>query len=58
MPKYYVQVTGNLDDEYEIEAEDGYEAESLAEDRFINDHGSVMWSGVQAWDAEEIKDES
>lgn len=58
MPRFRVEVTGGKDMDYEVEAEDQYEAESIAEDMFQQEFGDVMWSDVNAWDAEEIKDEA
>lgn len=58
MPRFRVEVTGGKDMDYEVEAEDQYEAESIAEDMFQQEFGDVMWSDVNAWDAEEIKDET
>lgn len=58
MPRFRVEVTGGKDMDYEVEAEDRCEAESIAEDMFQQEFGDVMWSDVNAWDAEEIKDEA
>jgi hypothetical protein len=57
MKKFMVYVTGSLDYEYVVEAEDKWEAGSEAEELFIKDH-DILWSGVQWVEAEEIKDES
>lgn len=57
MPRFRVEVTGGKDMDYEVEAEDRYEAESIAEDMFVHEFGNVMWSDVNAWDATEVEDE-
>lgn len=57
MPKFRVEVTGEKDMDYEVEAEDQSEAEAVAEDMFQAEFGEVMWSGVNAWSAEEIGEE-
>lgn len=59
MPKYRVYVTGNIDMDYEVEAEDKYSAGSEAESMFEKEFGSVgPWSAIDWQEAEEIEDES
>lgn len=58
MPKYRVYVTGTLDWDYEIEAEEGEDAAAEAEDIFQREFRDVMWSGIQTFEVEEIQDES
>lgn len=57
MPKFKVFVTGTLDYDYEVEAEDKWSAEKIGEQMFQSEFG-LMWSGVQTEMAEEIEDES
>ena len=47
MPRYQVYVTGGLEDDFEITADDPSEAFKLAEEQFREDHPG-MWSEVNA----------
>lgn len=58
MGKYRIEVTGSKDMDYEIEAEDSQTAMSVAEEMFEKEFDDIMWSGIDAWDYEELKDES
>lgn len=58
MKKFRVEVTGTKDMDYEVEAEDSVDAEAIAEKMFQFEFGDIMWSGINAWDSEEISDES
>jgi hypothetical protein len=55
--KWRVDVTGCLDDSYDIEAVDEDDARSIAEFKFEGEHGSVMWSAVNADYVERITGE-
>jgi hypothetical protein len=56
--KYYVQVTGEKDEEYTVEAEDAVQAEEMAVEAFEREFGSVGWSGINAWDITQQVNES
>lgn len=60
MPKLFkVYVSGTLDWDYEIEAEDKYDALDRAEVMFSEDFNpGYMWSAIDATEAEEINNES
>lgn len=58
MAKFRVSVSGVLDWEYEIEADDKWDAAVEAEDMFQNEFHQVTWSGVDTHDVEEIDNES
>lgn len=58
MAKYRVYVTGNLDWDFEIDAEDEQLASDEAECKFQDEFSSVMWSGVSTFDVEKINEES
>ena len=59
MPTYRVFVTGQVDHTFTIEAEDEYDARSLAEQEFLDEFTCVSggfdvgFDSVEAWDAEE-----
>ena len=55
MAKFRVYVTGNLDWDYDLEAEDRWEAEKEAEQMFSNDF-PIMWSGL-GFEAEELEED-
>jgi len=56
MPKYQVYVTGNIDDDFEVTADDPTEAFKLAEAQFRDDHPEI-WSDVSATSYEVISGE-
>lgn len=59
LPKFRVYVSGTLDWDYEIEAEDKYDALDEAETMFAAEFDpGYMWSAVDATEAEEIENES
>jgi hypothetical protein len=55
--KYRVFVTGELDTVYEIEAGDGDEAMSVAEDHFSKGFPKIQWSSIHAHEWELIEGE-
>ena len=60
MPKYRVFVVGQVEDTFTIEAEDEYDAMSMAEEDFLEKFTcisgglSVGFDAVDSYDAEEI----
>ena len=56
MPKFRVYVSGTLDWDYEIEADDKYDAGAEAEVMFGNEF-NVGWSSIDWQEAEEIEDD-
>lgn len=54
MPKWRVYVTGQLDYDYEVEASDENDAGSEAEEMFAREFSSIMWSGIDCFEVEEI----
>ncbi len=49
MPKFTVYLTAEVDEVYEVEADDGDTALSAAEGKFEEEHGSKMgWTSIQA----------
>ncbi len=55
MKKFRVCITGELDYDYEVEADGRWEAEALAQDMFERDH-QVMWSGINIHEVEELEE--
>ena len=56
--EFRVYITGNLDWDYELEAETEHDAEQMARDLFAKEFSDVMWSGIEMFDIEEINNES
>ena len=59
MPTYRVFVTGEVEHTFTIEAEDEYDAQSIAEQEFIDKFTCISggldvgFDSVESWDAEE-----
>jgi len=59
MKTYSVFVTGQVEHTFRVEAEDEYDAQSIAEQNFINEFTcmsggfDVGFDSVESWDAEE-----
>jgi hypothetical protein len=61
MKTYSVFVTGEVEHTFRVEAEDEYDAQSIAEKRFIEEFTctvgghDVGFDSVESWDAEEVE---
>ena len=61
MKTYSVFVTGQVEHTFRVEAEDEYDAQSIAEQNFINEFTcmsggfDVGFDSVESWDAEEVE---
>jgi len=59
MKTYSVFVTGQVEHTFRVEAEDEYDAQSIAEQNFINEFTCISggfdvgFDSVESWDAEE-----
>jgi hypothetical protein len=60
MKTYSVFVTGEVEHTFKVEAEDEYDAQSIAEQQFIDTFTCVSgdvnvgFDSVESWDAEEV----
>jgi hypothetical protein len=60
MKNYSVFVTGQVEHTFRVEAEDEYDAQSIAEQQFIEEFScmsgafDVGFDSVESWDAEEV----
>lgn len=61
MKTYSVFVTGTVEHTFTVEAEDEYDAQSIAEHNFLDEFTcmvgafSVGFDSVESWDAEEVE---